>query len=104
MEWFYLFIASFGEIGFVIFMKLSDGFKRHRYTALSVLSVSTGFYFLAKAMEVLPLGTAYTIWTGIGAIGSVLLGILFFKEDKGWKKMFFLCMILAGIVGIRLSA
>lgn len=104
MEWFYLFIAAFGEIGFVVFMKMSDGFKRHHYTVLSALSVSAGFYFLAKSMEVLPLGTAYTIWTGIGAIGSVLIGIIFFKEDKSFKKIFFLLMILVGVVGIRLSA
>lgn len=104
MAWFYLFIAAFGEIGFVVFMKLSDGFKRHQYTILSALSVSAGFYFLAKAMEALPLGTSYTIWTGLGAIGSVLLGIYLFDEDKSAKKFFFLFMILAGIVGIRLSA
>lgn len=103
MEWLYLFIAAFGEIGFVIFLKMSDGFKRHQYTILAALSVSAGFYFLAIAMEVLPLGTAYTIWTGIGAIGSVLLGIIFFNEDRSFKKFFFLFMILAGIVGIRLS-
>lgn len=104
MEWVYLLIASLGEIGFVVFMKLSDGFKRHHYTILSALSVSAGFYFLALAMEVLPLGTAYTIWTGIGAIGSVLIGIIFFEESKSWLKFLFLVMILAGVVGIRLSA
>lgn len=103
MEWTYLFIAAFGEIGFVVFMKLSDGFKRHQYTILSALSVSAGFYFLSKAMEVLPLGISYTIWTGIGAIGSVTLGIIFFNEEKSGKKFFFLAMILAGIIGIRLS-
>lgn len=104
MEWVYLIIASLGEIGFVVFMKLSDGFKRHHYTALSVLSVSAGFYFLSKSMEVLPLGTAYTIWTGIGAIGSVVLGIVLFHEKKSFGKIFFVMMILAGVIGIRLSA
>ena len=104
MEWVYLVIASLGEIGFVVFMKLSNGFKNRMYMLLSIMSVSLGFYFLSKAMEVLPLGTAYTIWTGIGAIGSVLFGIFLFNEKNSSAKMLFISMILLGVIGLRLAA
>lgn len=101
MAWIYLIIAGIGEIGFVIFMKLSEGFTRHRYTALSVVSGGFSFYFLSKALLEIPIGTGYGIWTGIGAAGSVLLGMLFFGESRDRKRVFFIGMIIAGAIGLK---
>lgn len=101
MEWIYLIIAGFCEVGFVIFMKLSDGFTRHRYTLLTLISSAFSFYFLSKALLVIPIGTGYGIWTGIGAAGSVILGILFFGESRNWKRVLFILMIVAGVIGLK---
>ncbi|WP_071396446.1 DMT family transporter [Bacillus tuaregi] len=101
MEWIYLIIAGLCEVGFVIFMKLSDGFTRHRYTLLTLIFSAFSFYFLAKALLIIPIGTGYGIWTGIGAAGSVILGILFFGESRNWKRVMFLLMIIAGVVGLK---
>lgn len=101
MAWIYLIIAGFGEIGFVIFMKLSEGFTRHKYTALSVLSGIFSFYFLSNALLSIPIGTGYSIWTGIGAAGSVLLGMVFFGESKNWKRLVFIMMIILSVVGLK---
>jgi quaternary ammonium compound-resistance protein SugE len=102
MAWVFLIIAGFGEIGFVIFMKLSEGFTKHKYTFLSVVSGFFSFYFLSKALIEIPLGTGYGIWTGIGAAGSVLLGMLFFGESRELKRIFFICMIISGVIGLKL--
>ncbi|WP_394236605.1 DMT family transporter [Niallia oryzisoli] len=101
MEWIYLIIAGLCEVGFVIFMKLSEGFTRHRYTILTLVLSAFSFYFLSKALLVIPIGTGYGIWTGIGAAGSVILGILFFGESRNWKRVMFILMIVAGVVGLK---
>lgn len=67
-----------------------------------VLTFGLGFVFLALAMRDIPLGTAYAIWTGLGAAGAVLMGILFFKESAGWKRIIFLLFIIAGAVGLKI--
>ena len=67
-----------------------------------ILTFAGGFLFLSLAMRDIPLGTAYAIWTGLGAAGAVLMGIIFFKESAGWKRMLFLCCIIAGAVGLKL--
>lgn len=67
-----------------------------------VLSMSLGFLFLSWAMRDIPLGTAYAIWTGLGAAGAVFIGIAFFRESAGWKRLLFLSCIIAGAVGLKL--
>lgn len=101
MAWVYLIIAGFGEIGFVVFMKLSNGFSRLPYSLLTGLSAFLSFYFLAKSLLELPVGTAYAIWTGIGACGSVLLGMIFFGESKDWKRLMFIVMIIGSVIGLK---
>lgn len=102
MAWIYLVIASFGEI----FGVMSINFYLQKKTAMRlfmiVLTFGLGFVFLAQAMKEIPLGTAYAIWTGLGAAGAVLMGILFFRESAGWKRMLFLSFIIAGAVGLKL--
>lgn len=104
MAWIYLIIAGLGEVGFVTFMKLSNNFKRLNYTILCNLSGLASFYLLSKALHDIPLGTGYSIWTGIGAAGSVILGMLFFNESRDWKRLFFISLVVFSVVGLKLIA
>lgn len=102
MAWLYLFIASFGEIFGVMSINVYIRKKSLFWLFMIVLTMGLGFVFLSLAMRDIPLGTAYAVWTGLGAAGSVIAGILFFQESAGWKRMFFLSLIITGAVGLRL--
>lgn len=102
MAWIYLVIASFGEIFGVMSINFYLQKKTPMRLFMIVLTFGLGFVFLAQAMKEIPLGTAYAIWTGLGAAGAVLMGILFFRESAGWKRMLFLSFIIAGAVGLKL--
>jgi len=101
MAWIYLLIAGLGEVGFVTFMKLSNNFKKLNYSILCVVSGWLSFYLLSKALKVIPVGTGYTIWTGIGAAGSVIIGMMFFKESRDWKRLFFITLVVASVIGLK---
>lgn len=103
MAWLYLVIASFGEIFGVMSINLYIRKKTWHALLLIILTFSFGFFFLAMAMREIPLGTAYAVWTGLGAAGAVLAGILFFREPAGWRRMLFLCFIIAGAVGLKIT-
>ena len=79
MAWVYLFIAGLCEVFWATCMKLSHGFTQHFYTALTIAGMLVSFGLLSHVMKTLPMGTAYAIWTGIGALGSVVVGMLLFK-------------------------
>ncbi|GIN56021.1 QacE family quaternary ammonium compound efflux SMR transporter [Lederbergia ruris] len=101
MAWIYLIIASFGEIFGVMSINL---YLRHKSIGWLLAIIGTfggGFIFLSMAMREIPLGTAYAVWTGLGAVGAVLIGILFFKESAGWKRILFLFCIITGAVGLK---
>ncbi len=83
-------------------MKLSDGFRKWKFTMGAIASGFVSFYFLSRALQDVPISTAYGIWTGIGSIGSVLLGMIFFKESRDFRKLLFLSMIVIGVVGLKL--
>lgn len=102
MAWIFLVIASFGEIFGVMSINIYVKNKTFRWLFMIVLTMGLGFLFLSLAMEGIPLGTAYAIWTGLGAAGAVIIGILFFRESAGWKRLFFLSCIIAGAVGLKL--
>ncbi|MER2088324.1 multidrug efflux SMR transporter [Sporosarcina sp. JAI121] len=102
MSWFILVIAGLFEVAFVITMKLSEGFRNKKYTALTVLSGALSFFLLSVAMKELPVGTGYAVWAGIGAAGSVLVGMFFFREERSALKFLFLSCIIAGVVGLKL--
>lgn len=102
MAWIYLLLSGIGEISFVTFLKLSDGFKKGVATTLALVSGAFSFYFLSRALVDIPISLAYGIWTGIGAAGSVLLGMLLFNESKDVRKLLFIAMIIAGVVGLKL--
>lgn len=102
MQWFLLIIAGLFEVAFVISMKLSDGFKNIKYTVLTVIFAALSFFLLSLALKDIAVGTGYAVWTGIGAAGSVLLGMYIFQEKKSRKKLFFLSCIIMGVVGLKL--
>ena len=102
MAWLILIAAGLFEVAFVTTMKLSDGFKVKFYTVLTILSGALSFYLLSLALTTIALGTGYAVWTGIGAAGSVLVGMLFFKESRQPAKMFFPSCIIAGVAGLKI--
>ncbi|MCL4274602.1 MAG: quaternary ammonium compound efflux SMR transporter SugE [Anaerolineales bacterium] len=101
MSWIYLFIAGLFEIVWAIGLKYTQGFTRPLPSVITVAGMIVSFYFLALATKVLPIGTAYAIWTGIGAVGAVTLGIILFKEPFDLLRVIFLLFIVTGIIGLK---
>lgn len=104
MAWVMLGVAGIFEVVWATFMKLSEGFTKLGWTLLTFAGMAVRFALLARATKTLPLGTAYAVWTGIGALGSVIVGIVFFKESVTAARIFFAALLLAGIVGLKLTA
>src|SRR5699024_6259012 len=102
MAWFYLFLASFGEIFGVASINMYLKTKSFRWMFILVAVFTFGFVFLALAMNEIPLGTAYAIWTGLGATGAVMIGIFFFNEKASPFRMLFLAFIISGAVGLKI--
>ncbi|MEI5908034.1 multidrug efflux SMR transporter [Bacillus spongiae] len=102
MSWFFLVIAGLMEVGGVIFLKLSDGFKKFKQTIAFILFLGLSFFFLSLSLKEIPISIGYGIWTGIGAAGSVLLGMFLFKEPKDMKKLLLVGGIIFSIVGLKL--
>ncbi len=101
--WIVLFFSSFFELGFTVFMKLSEGFKKKKFTILCIASSICSVGMLSIATTELPLGVAYAVWTGLGTVLITLFGIAVFKESKNPLKLFFLALVLLGVIGLRLS-
>lgn len=104
MEWFFLVIAGGLEVFWSTCMKCSNGFSELKFTILTIIGMILSFLFLSQATKTLPLGTAYAVWTGIGALGAVIVGILFFKEPVTAARIFFVSMLLIGIVGLKATS
>lgn len=102
MEWIYLFIASIFEVGWTISMKSSDGLTRFYPTVSLVVCLIISMGLLERAVRTLPIGTAYAVWTGIGIIGTALLGIVFFNKPADMMRILCILLITAGIVGLKL--
>ena len=104
MAWILLIIAGLFEIRWPLGFKLASMHSKYFiwFIGLSILSMGLSGYFLYLAQKSIPIGTAYVIWTGIGAIGTVLLGILFFHDSANIFRLLFLSLILIGIVGLKL--
>jgi quaternary ammonium compound-resistance protein SugE len=101
MAWFYLFVAGLFEVAWAIGLKYTDGFTRLWPSLSTVAAMILSLGFLGLALKTLPVGTAYAVWTGIGAIGTVLLGIYLFSEPATATRLACIGLILAGIVGLR---
>ncbi|WP_460672467.1 DMT family transporter [Larkinella ripae] len=104
MSWIYLVIAGLLEVVWAYSMKQSNGFTRPLPTLITLVAMIASFGLLAVAMRTLPLGTAYTIWTGIGALGAFLLGIFFLGEPINSTRLLAAFLLLAGLVLMKLSA
>ncbi len=101
MHWVFLLLAGLFEIGFTACLKLSDGFKRPWPTALFVVSAGISFLLLNLAIVEIPLGTAYAIWTGIGAAGTAAVGIIAFKERATVARVVLISLLIAAVVGLK---
>jgi quaternary ammonium compound-resistance protein SugE len=102
MTWLLLILAGICEVGFATALKLSEGFSKWTYTAVFVIFATASFSLLAKAIETIPIGIGYAIWTGIGTFGTAIIGILFFKESVNFWKIFFLVILISSIIGLKL--
>ncbi len=102
MAWVLLFLAGVLEIGWAIGLKYTAGFTRLVPTALTVASMVVSLALLGLAARSLPIGTAYAVWTGIGSVGTALLGILLFQEPATAARLACISLIVAGIVGLKL--
>ena len=102
MAWFYLIIAGCFEVGFTTSLKLSNNFSHRWWALMFFVSISLSFYFLNKAIEIIPIGTAYAVWTGIGAVGTVIVGIILFREPSDFWRMFFIFLLIGSILGLKL--
>jgi quaternary ammonium compound-resistance protein SugE len=104
MNWIILILAGLFEIGFTTCLKLSNNFTNLKWSIGFFICTSLSFYLLNKASQTIPLGTAYAVWTGIGAVGTVIIGIIFFTEPSGFWRMFFITTLITSIVGLKFVA
>lgn len=102
MNWIYLLIAGLFEIAWAIGLKLSHGFSDLIISILTIIGMVASFYFLSLALKNIPLGTAYAVWTGIGTVGTVIFGIILFKEPAGALRIACIILIISGITGLKL--
>ncbi len=100
--WGLLVLAGLFEVGFTTMMKLSQGFTRPLYSVGFFVFAISSFLLLSRAVAQIPIGTAYAVWTGIGAFGTALLGILVFGEALTFARVFFLATLIVSIIGLKL--
>jgi quaternary ammonium compound-resistance protein SugE len=103
MAWFILVIAGLFEVGWAIGLKYTEGFTRLWPTVGTVAAMLISLGLLGIAMKSLPVGTAYTVWVGVGAVGTVVLGIVLFAEPANAARLVSVALIIAGIVGLKLA-
>jgi quaternary ammonium compound-resistance protein SugE len=101
MAWIHLFIAGLFEIAWAVGLKYTEGFTRLWPSAGTVAAMAVSFWLLAEALKTIPIGTAYAVWTGIGAVGTALVGIVFFGEPRHALRLLCILIIVAGIAGLR---
>ena len=104
MSWIILFCAGLFEVGWAVGLKYTDGFSRPLPTALTIAAMAISLGLLGLAMKELPLGTAYAIWTGVGAVGTVIAGIILFGESMALVRLASVALIITGLVGLKVSA
>lgn len=104
MAWVYLVVAGLFEIGWAVGLKYTDGFTKFWPSVWTIGSMIVSVTLLAVAVRTIPLGTGYAVWTGIGAVGTVILGIVLFAEPVTVGRMVFLGLICAGIMGLKFTA
>lgn len=101
--WLLLFAAGCSEIVFAVSLKYNEGFTRLWPSVATGVFGAGSFYLLMLSLKTLPLGTAYAVWTGMGAVGVAVLGVFLFKESADWLRMVSIMLIVIGIVGLKLT-
>lgn len=104
MAWIYLLLAGLFEVGWAVGLKFTEGFSRPLPTAFTIVSMVASLGLLGLALKNLPLGTAYAVWTGVGTVGTVMLGIMLFGEAADALRLACIGLIVAGILGLKLAA
>lgn len=103
MAWFLLLLGGLCEVVWVVSARMSDGFSRWLPAGLTVVAMILSLYFVTQAVRWIPMGTAYAVWTGIGAVGTAALGMIFFGEPRDVPRLVCIGLILTGIIGLRVS-
>ncbi|WP_150050682.1 DMT family transporter [Methylomonas rhizoryzae] len=103
MGWLLLFSAGCSEIVFALSLKYNEGFSKLWPSVLTCFSGAGSFYLLMLSLKSLPLGTAYAVWTGMGAVGVAVIGIVMFKESADWIRLVSILLIVVGIAGLKLT-
>ena len=103
MAWLILVLAGLFETGWAIGLKYTEGFTRLWPAVWTVFAMIVSLWLLAVAMKSLPVGTAYSVWVGVGAVGTVILGVLLFEEPANAARLISVALIIAGIVGLKLA-
>ena len=102
MAWLILLLAGLFEVGFTTCLKLSNNFTNLKWSIGFFICITLSFLLLNKAVQTIPLGTGYAVWTGIGAVGTTLIGIYIFKEPSDFWRMFFIFLLIASLIGLKL--
>lgn len=101
MAWIILIIAGLFEVGFTTCLKMSQNFTNLKWSASFFACIVLSFLFLNRAIQTIPIGTAYAVWTGIGAVGTVIMGIVLYKEPSDFWRMFFIFLLIGSIIGLK---
>ena len=104
MNWIVLVIAGLFEVVWAIGLKHTEGFTKLWPSVITLIAMGVSFYLLSTALRTLPIGTAYAVWVGIGAVGTAIAGIVLFNEPATFLKVMSLCLVVGGIVGLKLSS
>lgn len=104
MAWIFLVIAGIFEIVWAIGLKYSDGFTKPRASLFTIAAMLISFYLLSVALKTIPVGTGYAVWTGIGAVGTAILGIILFNEPRDAARIICIMLIVAGIAGLKFTS
>ena len=102
--WTLLIIAGLFEVGWAVGLKYTDGFTRILPSILTVLGMIASFVLLAQALRTIPVGTGYAVWTGVGAVGTAIFGIIVLGESRDAARLVSLLLIVAGIIGLKLTS
>jgi quaternary ammonium compound-resistance protein SugE len=103
LAWILLFSAGLAEIVFALSLKYNEGFTKLWPSIATMVFGGLSFYLLMLAIKTLPLGTAYAVWTGMGAVGVAIIGIILLKESYDWYRLFSITLVIAGIIGLKLT-
>ena len=104
MAWLLVIVAGIFEVSWASTLKLTEGFTRLWPSIINLCLMALSVYCISTAVKSLPIGTAYAVWTGIGAVGAVIVGILFYKDPVSWVRMLFLALIIVGIIGLNITS